>query len=154
MNRHTPKIVRTEVSAAPVRVYQPGNSAQSIPAVVENHGLAAARLIFTQTGVDPDPDSYVSLPAGKAIECNPGIDIWVYTPSGAIIEIAVVTGIRHVGTVDGEADSTAVAIADQVAMIRQQKQLLADIDLKLGVLLRYAADIADEEFGARDALKI
>lgn len=154
MNRHNPTIERTSVSGAPVRVYSPGDSARSIPAIFENHGSAVVRLIFTDSGVEPDPDKYVSLPAGKAVEANPGIDVWAYSPSGVSVEVSVSTGVRYVGTIDSSVEASASVMTDQLGVALTQKQLISKmVDLQL-VMLRYFAEWQGEKFSIRDGLDI
>ena len=153
MNRHQPSILRYEVGGTTTKIYEPSEGARSIATVLENHGASPLRLLFTDTGAEPDPDKYITLHPGQPIEANPPICVYAYSPSGAVVPVVVVTGVRYVGAVSTEAGGTALsAEADQRAETRQQKQLLAEIGILLRVGLRYLAEWQGEEFNLSDAL--
>jgi hypothetical protein len=159
MNRHNPTIARSTVTGSSTKIFEPGNSNQSIPAVVENHSSVAVRLTFSDTGAMPDPEAYSSLAPGCAVEMNPSINIWAYSPSGVNAEVVVTTGIRHVGSIgatsaSAEAGTSLSAEAVQLASWAQQKQLLAEILVGLKVALRYMAEWQGEELKESDALEI
>ena len=154
MNRHQPSIQRFDVGPTPRKVYEPSDGARSIATVLENHGSSVVRLLFTDTGAEPDPDKYLSLHPGQPIETNPPICVWAYSPSGATVPLVAATGVRYVGEVATDGDSSSFAvIADQLAELRGQKQLLAEIGVLLRIGLRYLAEWQGEEFNTTDALE-
>ena len=154
MNRFNPVTKRVSVSGAISKISEAPTGNLSIATLIENHGAAALHLIFNDAGTAPDPDDYVTVLPGCAIEVQPVSDIWGYTPSGATCDVVIARGVRHVGQVDSSADPSEAAATDQLVVVRKQKEILNAIDLKLGVLLAYCSLGFQEELRSSDALDV